>query len=324
MAATGILDIIQPEVFTPYVTERTMEQSALVRSGIIVNNKEFDALASGPNTLVNMPYWEDLDGDPETINGEGYFEPLNINANKDVARKCAIGNMWGANNLTALLSGDDPMAAIGNLVSDYWQRKMQQMTLATTAGIFEASSMADKVHDISGESGNSALITGETFIDAGQKMGDAKEFLTAVMMHSAVEAHLAKRKLIEYVQESEQSERVPYFMRKRVIVDDSMPLDTSAKTATAYLFGNGAIALGNGSHPKMKAVETARDSTSLAGEDYLVNRKIFIMHPRGVKWTEKSVEGDFPTKAELAMGQNWERVYESKKIRIVKFRFKIG
>ena len=70
--------MIQPEVFTPYVINRTMELSALIQSGIMVNNSEFDSLASGPNTLVNMPFWEDLEGEEETVQEDGFFTPGNI------------------------------------------------------------------------------------------------------------------------------------------------------------------------------------------------------------------------------------------------------
>ena len=321
---TLLENVIQPEVFTPYVTNRTMELSALVQSGIITNNSEFDALASGPNTLVNKPLWEDLQGEEETVEEGGFYTPQNINASKDVARKQIIGNAWGANALTALLSGDDPMAAIGNLVATYWQRIMQQRLLATLDGIFSAPTMADKIHDISASNSEAGVITGDSFVDASQKMGDAKNLLTAVMMHSAVEAHLVKRKLIEYVQEHTQSVRVPTFMGKRVVVDDSMPYETTTKKGAAYLFGIGAIALGNGSHPRIKETEIDRDSMSHAGEDYLINRKIFTLHPRGIKWTEAAVEKDFPTRDELRNGDNWERVYEPKQIRIVKHVFRIN
>src|SRR5690606_38584940 len=152
------------------------------------------------------------------------------------------------------------------LVASYWQREMQKILLATLDGVFNSESMADLVHDISGLEGDEALITGESFIDAAQKLGDAKELLTGVMMHSAVEAYLAKRQLIEYVQEADQSDRVPYFLNKRVIVDDSTPYDTGTKTGTAYLFGAGAIALGNGSHPRIIPTEIDRDSLASSGE----------------------------------------------------------
>jgi len=324
MAITRLQDVIQPDLFTEYVINQTMELSELIQSGIMTNNSEFNELASGPNTLINMPFWDDLAGEEETVKEGGFYTPLNINASKDVARKQMIGNMWGANNLTALLSGSDPMEAIANLVATYWTRRRQRRLLSTLDGIFASTTMQSKVLDISGRTGNSGLISGDSFIDAGQLMGDAKNLLTAVIMHSATEAYLAKRQLIEYVQESEQNDRVPYFMRKRVIVDDSLPYDTSTRIGSAYLFGTGAIALGNGHHPHILETEVDRDSKSHAGEDYLINRQIFFMHPRGIKWEENSVEGTFPTRTELETGSNWERVYEPKKVRIVKHTFRIG
>lgn len=37
----------------------------------------------------------------------------------------------------------------------------------------------------------------------------------------------------------------------------------------------------------------------------------------------KSVAGSSPTNAELSTGGNWERVYESKNVRIVQFKHKL-
>src|SRR5690606_33644086 len=110
---------------------------------------------------------------------------------------------------------------------------------------------------------------------------------------------------------------------KRVIVDDGLPFDTATGETTTYIFGPGAIALGNGD--AMGAVPlTETDRNALAGEDYLINRRVFILHPRGVKWTETSVTGAFPTNAELATSTNWQRVYENKAIRIVAFKHKVA
>ena len=324
MTITRIADVIQPEVFNPYVIQRTMELSALINSGIVENSAEFDRLASGPNTIVNMPYWNDLTGDSEVMTDDGALTPGKIGSNKDVAVKHGRARAWGANGLSALLSGDDPMGAIANLVASYWARDMQKILLATLDGVFTSDSMQDKVLDISQEEGDAALFTPESFVDATQLMGDAKDLLTGVMMHSAVEAYLAKLQLIEYEETKDKNVRIPYFMNKRVIVDDSMPFDTATKTGTMYLFGNGAIALGNGSHPRIIETEVDRDSLASSGEDFLINRRIFILHPRGVKWTD-SVKADvFPTNEEIRNGANWERVYEPKAVRIVKFKFKVA
>lgn len=319
---TRIGDIIQPEIFTDYVVQRTMELSNVLNSGIATNDAQFNALAGGPNTLVHMPYFNDLTGESEIMKDSGALTPKKIGTNKDVARKHGRANAWGANGLSALLSGADPMGAIANLVADYWARDRQRVLLATLKGVFASTSMADKVHDISGETTNN-LINGSTFIDATQRMGDAKDALTAVTMHSAVEAYLAKQQLIEYVQEAGQSVRVPYFMGKRVIVDDGMPFDTGTGVAEAYLFGQGALAWGNGSHPNIIGSEVDRDSLASSGEDFLINRQIYILHPRGVKFTEADVTDVFPTNTELATGTNWELVYEPKAVRMVDFKFKI-
>lgn len=323
---TRIADVIQPEIFTGYTIQRTMELSELVQSGIVQNNPEFDSLASGPNTLVNMPYWEDISGDSETMKDNGHLTPKKIGTNKDVAKKQGRANAWGANGLSALLAGSDPMGAIADLVADYWKREMQKILMFTLTGVFNATTMAGHVHDISGRTGEDALLTGAGFVDASQLLGDAKGQLTAVAMHSAVEAYLVKRQLIEYVNQTNelgQTTRIGYFMNKRVIVDDALPFNTQALTAEMYLFGAGAIALGNGSHPRIIQTEIDRDSLASSGEDFLINRKLFILHPRGIKWTEENIVDVFPENTELASGDNWKLVYEPKKIRVVKFKFKI-
>ncbi|MED4083875.1 major capsid protein [Halalkalibacterium halodurans] len=322
MTITRLADVIQPEVFTPYTIQRSMELSALVQSGIITNDSEFDSLASGPNTLVNMPFWNDLGTEESQImKNEGDMEINKITSEKDIARKQARVNAWGANGLSALLSGADPMNAIAQLVASYWARDMQRTLLATLDGVFKSASMNTKVHDVTGESGEDGTINARTFIDATQLMGDAKQLLTGVMMHSAVEAELRKQDLIEYVPQSRQGQPIPHFLGKRVIVDDAMPYNTTTTESEVYIFGQGAIALGNGSHPRIVPTEVDRNKKSYSGEEALINRRIFILHPRGVKWNEGGVSDEFPTNAEIAVGARWTRVYEPKAVRIVKFRF---
>lgn len=319
---TRLIDVIQPEVFTPYVVQKTMEKSALVQSGIIANDSEFDSLAGGPNTLINMPFWNDLEGtESQVMRDEGEMDINKITSSQDMARKQARTNAWGANGLSAMLSGDDPLAAIGGLVANYWARDMQKTLLATLNGAFKATNMSNKVYDISDRDGKEGTINSSTFVDAIQVMGDAKESLTGVMMHSAVEAELRKQDLIETIPDSEQGKPINYFQGKRVIVDDAMAFNTSTGVAEMFIFGQGAIALGNGSHPRILATEVDRNKRTYSGEEVLINRKIFLLHPRGIAWSEGSVANEFPTNAEINVGARWNRVYEPKSIRIVKFVF---
>ena len=317
MPATKIADIIVPEVFNPYVVERTAELSALYQSGIISADPTFDALATSGGKLLNMPYWKDLSGDDEVLSDQDALTVNAIQAGQDIACLLMRGKAWGVNDLAEALSGDDPMAAIGDLVAAYWARRMQAVLLSILGGIFSAANMAVNVHDISAVA-DANTIDAQAAVDACQKLGDAKNRLTGWMMHSAVEASLVKQDLINYTQPSQGSGEIETFLGKRVVVDDGCPVADGVYIT--YIFGQGAFAYGNGAPPV--PTETARDS--LAGEDILVNRKHFILHPRGVAFQNAAVVGATPTNAELATASNWSRVYEAKNVRIVAFKHKIA
>ena len=319
MPATKISNVIVPEVFNPYVMKALKEQSILIKAGIVVPDPELDALAEKGGRLINMPYWNDLDGDDEVLSDGGALGVNPITAGQDVAALLMRGKAWGVNDLAKALSGDDPMKAIGDLVVRYWLAKEQTALIKILNGAFSASNATNKL-DISGGSGAAALISGETFIDAKTVLGDNAKKLTAVAMHSATFAYLEKQNLIEYIPDSQGVVEFPFYMGKAVIVDDELPYEASTKVATTYLFGQGAVGRGEGKAP----VPTETDRDSLAGEDILINRRHYILHPRGIKWTDASVAGKSPTNAELADGTNWSQVYDNKDIRIVQFTHKIG
>ena len=141
-------------------------------------------------------------------------------------------------------------------------------------------------------------------------------------MHSAVKSYLKKQNLITTQRDSNSVEFETY-QDRRVIVDDGCPY--SGGVYTTYLFGNGAIAFGNGNPVGFVATEVDRDKKKGSGVDYLINRRTFILHPRGVQWTNSSRAAvESPTRAELANKANWKRVYEDKAIRLVAIKHKIG
>jgi hypothetical protein len=166
------------------------------------------------------------------------------------------------------------------------------------------------------------LISASAFIDACSLLGDAQGQLTAVAMHSATKAYLKKQNLLDTERDSTSVEFDTY-QDRRVIVDDGCPVEDGVYTT--YLFGQGALAFGNGSPVGHVATEVDRDKKKGSGVDYLINRRAFIMHPRGIAWQNLVRENvETPTEAELANAKNWKRVYEPKQIRIVAFKHKLG
>ncbi len=333
MPITKISDVIVPELFTPYVVNRTMELSAFYQSGIVVNSQEFDKLASEAARTHNMPFFEDLQGESEAILEDFKMTPKKIGSNKDVSTTILRQNMWGSSNLAAALAGSDPAKAIGDLVASYWARDMQKELIAILTGVFgsytpeggsETTPMKDHILDLTKQSAAAAkCISAEAMIDACQLLGDAQGQLSGVAMHSATKSYLKKKELIETRRNSENVE-FDYYQGRRVTVDDGCPA-TSDGIYTTYLFGNGAIAYGNGSPVRHVATEVDRDKRTGGGVDYLISRKAFILHPRGIAYTGAVRENvETPLRTELAMAENWKPVYEPKQLRIVAVKHKIG
>lgn len=333
MPATKIADVIVPELFNPYVINRTMELSALVQSGIIVNSPEFDRLASEAARTHNMPFFEDLTGDSESTLEDVEMTPAKIGSNKDVSTTLLRQKMWAATNLAAALAGSDPMKAIGDLAAGFWARDMQKELIALLAGIFgtytpsggtETTPMKDHILDITKQSTAAAKnISASAFIDACQLMGDAQGLLTDVVMHSATKAYLKKNNLIQTERDSTDVEFDRY-QGRRVTVDDGCPVDKDG-TYTTYLFSQGAVALGNGNPVGHVETETDRDKKTGGGVDFLINRKAYILHMRGVAYTGKVREHvETPTREELRLAENWNPVYEPKQLRVVALKHKIG
>lgn len=321
--ADTLSQVIVPELFNPYVINRTKEKSAFFQSGIVASNAKYDALASQTAPTVNMPFFEDLNGDSEAVVEGQDLTPAKLGSQNDVAAIFRRAKMWYASDLDAALSGLDPMKAVGERVASFWARDMQHELIQILAGVFGAATMKDNILDISALEGAAANWTANAFIDAEEKLGDAKTDLTAVVMHSATEAYLKKQNLIQTVQPSSDV-AFGLYQGKRVIVDDGCPV--SAGVYTTYLFGDGAIAYGNGSPVGFVPTEIDRDKKKGSGVDYLINRRTSILHPIGVAWTGSSVANAAfgPTRAEFAKGANWKRVYETKQIRIVAFKHKLG
>lgn len=322
MAATRLTDVVVPAVWNQYITEKTAELSALYQSGIV---QEVPELSFGAGNTVNVPFWQDLSGNSEVVSATGSSLSVNpIGSAQDVAVVLTRGKGWGANELAAALAGDDPMRAIADLVAAWWARDMQDTGIAILTGVFgslAAESPVVNTLDISGLSGAAAVIDDEAILDTIQLLGDSKGKLTAVAMHSATETKLKKLDLIDYVQPSSESTvRVPMYMDKRVVVDDSMPVPSTGVYDT-YFFGAGALGYAEDTSGLITNVET--DRVAAAGEDHLFSRRRFILHPRGVKYVGAATAGG-PANSVLDDAASWTRVYEAKNVRLTRLRHKLA
>lgn len=330
MAKTAVADIIVPTEFEKYAIERTAELSAFGQCGIVESAPEFDEIAAGGGREVKMPFWKDLTATRQLLSDSASLTVNKITSDQDIARIQNDAQVWSVNHLAKVISGDDPMQAIVDLVGGYWARTDEGLIVSCLKGMFAAASMSGNLLAIHSESiaGQSAAtrLNGSTFVDACTKLGDRADRLTSVAMHSATEAALRKLDLIDFIPDSEGKSMLRSFQGRRVVVDDNLPTragSTDGTVYTTYLFGQGAFAKGSAKLDSAalqggfgtEGVEIAR--VPLDSDTVLINRRRYVLHPRGVKFTSASVAGDSPTNAELETASNWTRVWENKNVRIV-------
>lgn len=323
MTASVLSDVIVPEVYRPYVVERTAELSAFWQSGIVASVPELSLGQGGSE--IQMPFWQDLQGEDQVLSTMDNLTVAAIEAEKDVAVVNARALVYGARDLAGALAGDDPLQAIGDLMADKWARRFQAALLATlqgAMGALAAESPTVNTYDISALTGDAGIFDADSFIDAAGTLGDAEGKLQSMAVHSATLRKMKKLDLIDFQLDSRAQPTIPFYQGQRVIVDDGMPVANGVYTS--YLFGAGAIGYAEG-NPKVP-VETERNALIGGGEEYLVERRHFILHPRGIKWNPVSgvPAKDTPSNVELAAAGNWQRVYEAKNIRIVVFKHRLS
>ena len=318
MAKTLLTDVIVPEIFNRYVVEETAKKSAFWSSGIIQQVPGMTLNEGG--TLVNVPFFKDLDGRPQVMDTDYEIGVNKIQSETDKARVLYFANAWASEDLAKELTSGDPMRTIASRVAAYWARSDQDVLMTMLRGVFAsnvANNDGDQVLDISVDSaaGESNKVDGAVLIDAGPLHGDAAEKFTAIAMHSVVYANLRKQQLIEYLRDEDANIDFPSYLGKRIIVDDSLApvATTDGYKYTSYMFQPGAV----GYAPGSVAVPSEVERKASRSTDELYMRRSFMLHPRGFRWNETNVAGAFPTFAEMEDAANHTRVYEKKNTGIV-------
>lgn len=314
--------VVVPEHFTTYVNERTTEKSALVQSGVAVPDARvaqvINSTPQGGN-MITMPFYKPLSGDDE-IFGEDALTPDGVQTGSERATLLIRQKAWGTTDLARVKGGSDPMAAIMNMVSDWWLEREQAIFISVLKGLFGASGALATNHmlDISTQSGAAAVIGVDATLDAKDLMGDAYKKITAIAMHSATFTKLQKQQKIETVYSSDLKVDIDTYLGYRVIVDDSMPVNSGVYDT--YLIGAGAFTRDSGTPDGLISTETDRDK--LKAEDFLINRKAFVLHPNGVSFKGVPTKA-YATNQDLETASNWELVKGAKNVPIVCLRHKI-
>lgn len=324
MAITSIADMqLVPNKFTEYTIQRTTEKSALVRSGITVADPRVGQLINGTpkgGNLIQMPFYNPLTGEDEVF-GEEAVGVENVTTGSEYATLLVRQKAWGDTDLSKVFGGSDPMAAIADLVADWWVIREQAMMMNILKGLFIKDTGALKAHilDVSADASQN-VIDVDTTLDAKQLMGDAADKLGVVFMHSATYTSLQKKQQITTEYSSDLKVKIDYYLGYEVIVDDGMPV--ASGVYDTFFIGKGAFSRNDGMPQGLVGYETDRDK--LTATNYLINRRALVLHPLGVSWNSAAVLAKkYANNDELATAANWQLAVDHKKVPIVCLRHKI-
>lgn len=335
MASTLLSDVIIPAVYMSYAAVNSPELTAFFQSGVAVRNPVIDNAFTAGGTIAHLPFWKDLDPTIEpnysTDNPADVAVPNKVVAGEQITRVANMNQAYSAADLVAELAGSSPMRRVRERFGTYWSRAFQARLIAAAKGV-----LADNIANDAGDLVNSLAVEDLTlvtdanlfsrvaFTGALFTAGDAFAQFVAMAVHSIVYKRMVDEDDIQFLPPSTPDpnlpltgQSVPYFLGKRVIVDDSMPVvagSTSGFKYTSVLFGAGAI--GFGSNTPLNPVEVYRrpDQGNGGGLEQLWERKSWIIHPFGFAFTSASVAGQSPTLAEMANALNWDRRIQRKNV----------
>lgn len=328
MAVTRLSDLVFGENFNTYTVERSTRRNAFVAAGVMVVDLAIAAFMSDQGFLVNMPHFKRLANDEPNASSDNPADvavPKKIGTGNEIARKLMRNQGWSSADLNAALIARDPMLAIGDQVSDYWQGVNQTTLLKICQGILAdniANDGGDMVKtvatDATGDPVAGELFGTDVMIDAEQTMGDAKGALRAIAVHSVIHSRMRKSGALLPVYDPQTGDLAyETYDNKRVIVDDDMPVAAGAnrKTYTSILFGFGAFRSGLGTPKTPNAVSREEAEGNGEGVETLWNRRHEVIHPTGFAVAGTQISSNAtPSYSALATASNWNRVFDRKNI----------
>lgn len=325
-AAATLLDIYDPTIFNAGVQEMAIELNRFVQSGIMTVDPRISAMASGPGSTGDLPFFKGLTNDEPNYSSDDpatSATPAKITGAKQIYAVAYKNKAWSTMDMARELGLEDPLGAIMSRVGHYWAVDTEKRLINTAQGILldnianDSSDMVNAIHletTVGVDATN--LISAEAVIDAAATMGDHATDLSAIAMHSVPYANLQKLNLIDFIPDARGEVSIPTYLGYRVIVDDSLAPragTTSGFVYTTILFSVGSVAYGSGTPPVPSEMDRAPGTGNGGGQDILWSRATEILHPYGFAFDTTSVSAITATYAELAAAAQWDRVYAERK-----------
>ena len=340
MAITKLTDIIEPSVYLDYMQNEFPEKNAFMATGILMPAPaEVQAQMNAGGSIIDMPKWDDLaraEPDIWSDNEATLATPGKVTTLQEKAVKNYWHRSWSNMSLAGIIATGqtkDPERVAIERMGAWWTKNDQAVILSMAAGVIAdnvANDSGDMVYDIYSDIASPAAankISKAAVTQARLTMGDHLSELGVIAVHSAVYGTMLDNDDIDFIPDSNQPGEIPTFNGLRVVYDDDMPVATGVNSDeyTSYLFGAGAFVRADGSIDADEAFE--RDRTPAAGngggQTVIHTRRHTLLHCKGISFISGSVAGKSPTRAEMALAANHNRILDRKQIPLVALKTNI-
>ena len=266
-------DLFYREDVKASVLEEYFYMNKFVNAGILQRNSELDGRSGG--VTVTYPFFQAMQFEEEDIDsneywgasGQGYLTPQRTQTSEFTIPRVSKGFALGADDISKIASGEDPMAAMQSYIASNLQTFRTRHLLALLDAAFAVGGpLVDQKFTATAAAApiptaaESISIT--QVVQALNLLGERSNRVTSIAMHSSVYHWLMHQGMLQFSSPAGvgtgsaiewggggigvQSPGFQYFAGLKVVVDDmitAVPGGTAgdAKVYPDYLFGDGAI-----------------------------------------------------------------------------------
>ena len=333
-------------------TEGSLYKTALWNSGVITNDSSLAAsVGAGDGRLFTKRFYRDLpDPDDSATNGPTYPDDSDNlvpthnlpDAEFKVTKNGPVAS-WDLKAIARRFNFmSDPMGVVSSLLGEYWGKYYDKYAIASMTGILadnadnDGGDMIVDISDAASAPDPTNTIQNDTVIAAEATAGDAANFRT-IVLHSRVYNNLRIQNLIDFIPSARGEVDFALYQGKIVIVSDQVPVDLGGANPvyTTYVLGvdvyRYGASLSTGEDESIIGFEQWRDPRQGlgAGQDQIISRVQFGLHPVGFDWLDVTVTGSrsvganppgdvndqpiYPNLADLRLAANWDRIASDRK-----------
>lgn len=328
MATVQLTDVYNPTTFAGRTQEKQVELNRFLASGVAVYDDFLQSQISPGGMTGEVTNYNPLTvGEPDYTSDDpaSSSTPANISNQVQKFRLAPRGKSWSTMDFARDFALQDPVGAITSRIGKFWAVDDEKRIINSLLGVLAdnvANDSGDMVIDVAtddaGAVTDSERIGGTRVIDALQTLGDHKDSVTTLAVHSQIHARLQKQQLIDYIRDADNNIMFETYMGKILIVDDSLPAvsGTNRITYTCMLFAPGIIGTANGRVQVPSEVDRTPAAGDGGGQDTLFSRINNVWHPFGFSFLSATTSGNGnqANYSDLQLATNWDRVYERKNI----------